>query len=136
MLFDEAVYMYVEDKQNGRKAVRPNTLEGYLSAIKCHLMPKWSGREIETITSEELQSWVDTFELPGAAKKAFGTYRQIHRWYLRRFKVRIYDETQSVELPNAIRRKPNALTAKLLRFIRQYGERYRVRCRCADVRHV
>ena len=112
MLFDQAVFEYVEDKQNGRKAVRPNTLEGYLSAIKCHLMPQWAGRELESITCEELQAWVDTFELVGAARKAFGTFRQIHRWWLRKYKVRIYDETQGVELPTAPRKKPNALTAK------------------------
>ncbi len=112
MLFDEMVYEYVQDKQFGRKPVRPNTLEGYLSAIKCHLMPKWSGREVESITADELQQWVDAFELPGAARKAFNTFRQIHRWYLRTYSVRIYDETQGVELPTAPRRKPNALTAK------------------------
>ena len=112
MLFEQAVYEYVNDKQFGRKAVRPNTLEGYLSAIKCHLMPQWSGRDLESITCEELQAWVDTFELVGAARKAFGTFRQIHRWYLRKYKVRIYDETQGVDLPTAPRKKPNALTAK------------------------
>lgn len=112
MLFEETVYEYVNEKQFGRKAVRPNTLEGYMSAIRCHLMPKWSGREIESITSDELQEWVDAFELAGAARKAFGTFRQIYRWHLRRHRVRIYDETQSVELPTAPRRKPRALTAK------------------------
>lgn len=112
MLFDQAVYEYVEDKQFGRKAVRPNTMEGYLSAIKCHLVPRWSGRELESITCEELQEWVDSFELVGAARKAFGTFRQIHRWYLRKYRVRIWDETQGVELPTAPRRKPNALSAK------------------------
>ena len=112
MQFNEAVYEYLNDKQNGRKPLRPNTLEGYMSAIKCHLMPKWSGREMESVTADELQAWVDSFERPGAAAKAFNTYRQIHRWYLKRYRVRIYDETQSVELPKLQRRKPSALTAK------------------------
>lgn len=112
MLFEQAVYEYVQDKSEGRKPVRPNTLEGYLSAIKCHLMPMWAGREMESITADELQAWVDNFELAGAARKAFGTFRQIHRWYLRTYRVRIYDETQGVELPTAPRKKPNALTAK------------------------
>lgn len=58
MLFDQAVYEYVEAKSEGRRKVRPNTLEGYLSAIKCHLMPMWSGREMESITADELQAWV------------------------------------------------------------------------------
>ena len=111
MLFEQAVYEYVEDKQFGRKPVRPNTMEGYLSAIKCHLMPKWAGREVESITSDELQEWVDSFELPGAAGKAFKTFRQVYRWYLRKYRVRVYDETQSVDVPTAPRRKPAALTA-------------------------
>ena len=112
MLFEQAVFEYVEDKQFGRKAVRPNTMEGYLSAIKCHLLPMWSGRDMENITADDLQAWVDAFELPGAAVKAFNTFRQIHRWYLRKYRVRIYDETQAVELPRKPRRKPRALTAK------------------------
>ena len=112
MLFDQAVYEYVEDKQNGRKPVRPNTLEGYLSAIKCHLMPKWQGRVIESITSSELQSWMDAFELPGAADKAWKTFRQVYRWYLKTYRVRIFDETTDVTPPTKPRRKPCALTAK------------------------
>ena len=112
MQFEQAVYEYVIDKTEGRKPVRPNTMEGYLSAIKCHLMPKWIGREIESIKSDEIQAWVDSFELPGAARKAAFTFRQIYRWYLRRYRVRVYDETQAVELPRTMRRKPNALTAK------------------------
>lgn len=112
MLFEQAAYEYINDKQFGRKSVRLNTLEGYVSAIKCHLLPKWLGTELEAITSDDLQAWVDAFELPGAAKKAFNTFRQIHRWYLRKYRVRIYDETQAVELPTKPRRKPCALTAK------------------------
>ena len=112
MLFDEVVYLYVEAKSEGRKPVRPNTLEGYLSAIRCHLIPKWSGREIESLTADELQAWVDSFERPGAASKAFKTLRQIVRWYIRAYRVRTIDPTQYVELPRHARRKPEALTAK------------------------
>jgi len=115
MLFEQAVYEYVEAKENGRKAVRPNTLEGYMSAIRCHLMPRWAGREMESITSDELQEWVDSFEKPGAARKAFNTFRQVHRWYLRAYRVRVYDETQGVELPSAPRRKPSALSVRQAR---------------------
>ena len=112
MLFDEAVFLYIEAKSEGRKPVRPNTLEGYLSAIRCHLMPKWSGREIESLTADELQAWVDGFERPGAASKAFKTLRQVIRWYIRAYRVRTIDPTQYVELPHVVRRKPEALTAK------------------------
>lgn len=112
MLFDQVVFEYINDKQFGRKAVRANTMEGYLSAIKCHLMPRWQNREIESITCEELQEWADGFVLAGAAAKAFKTFRQIYRWYLKKYKVRIWDETQGVELKKAPRREPTALSAQ------------------------
>lgn len=112
MLFEQAVYEYIDAKQFGRKPVRANTLEGYVSAIRCHLLPQWTSREIETITCDEIQAWVDSFERVGAAQKAFKTFRQLYRWFLRTYRVRIWDETQAVEVPTAPRRKPNALTAK------------------------
>lgn len=68
MLFSEAVTEYMGDKS---KRLRATTLEGYRSAIRCHLMPQWGAREIETITFEEVQDWVDGFTLPGAAEKAY-----------------------------------------------------------------
>lgn len=43
MLFSAAVTEYMEDKG---KRLRATTLEGYASAIRCHLMPQWGGREI------------------------------------------------------------------------------------------
>ena len=64
MLFEQAAYLYIEAKTEGRKPVRPNTLEGYLSAIKCHLMPRWCGVEIEAINVDQLQAWVDDFDKP------------------------------------------------------------------------
>lgn len=112
MQFETVTELYINAKISGRKPIRPNTLEGYLSAIRCHLMPRWEGRDMESITQDELQAWVDGFEKAGAARKAFGTFRQIHRWYLREHRVRIYDETQGVELPTKPRRRPNALTVK------------------------
>ena len=110
MKFDEVVYFYLKEKQFGRKAVRPNTLEGYVSAINHHLMPQFRGRDIESIKANELQSWVDSFVKSGSCRKAFYTFRQIYRWYLRAYHVRIYDETLDIELPRHIRRKPYALT--------------------------
>lgn len=101
MLFSEAVAEYMADK---RKRLRATTLEGYESAIRCHLLPAWGDREIESITFEEMQEWVDSFALPGAAEKAYKTFRQIYRWVLRRHQLRIWDVTQGVELP----KKPTA----------------------------
>ena len=94
MLFSEAAKMYMDDKQ---KRLRATTLEGYESALRCHALPAWGAREIEGITFEELQEWVDGFELPGAAEKAYKTFRQVYRWAIRRRQIRIWDATQGVE---------------------------------------
>lgn len=99
MLFSEAATEYMADK---RKRLRATTLEGYESALRCHVLPAWGDREVESITYEELQAWVDDFTLPGAAEKAFKTFRQVFRWALRRRQLRIWDVTQGIELP----RKP------------------------------
>lgn len=93
MLFETACELYMSDK--GRR-LRATTIEGYASAIRCHLLPAWGGREVESITHEELQEWVDGFELPGAADKAYKTFRQIYRWAIRRHQLRIWDVTQGV----------------------------------------
>lgn len=97
MLFSETATEYMADK---RKRLRATTLEGYESATRCHLLPRWGEREIETITFEQVQDWVDGFGLPGAAEKAYKTLRQVYRWVLRRHQLRIWDVTQGVELPN------------------------------------
>ena len=80
MLFSELAEMYLADKRDGRKAVRANTLEGYQSAITNHLLPRWGQAEVETISFEDVQSWVDSFHegrvatssLPRAGRLRFG----------------------------------------------------------------
>lgn len=64
MLFSDAAAEYMDDK---KKRLRATTLEGYRSAIRCHLMPQWSERDIETITFEQVQDWMDSFDMPGSA---------------------------------------------------------------------
>ena len=109
MLFDDAVEMYWADKS---KRLRGNTLEGYASAIRRHLMPAWSGRELESITHDEVQAWVDSIHTYGAAEKAYKTFRQVYRWTLRKAQLRIWDVTQGVELPSKpVVRRP-VLTAE------------------------
>ena len=112
MLFSTAAAGYMDDK---KKRLRATTIEGYASAIRCHLMPQWGKREIESISFGEVQDWVDSFDMPGAAEKAYKTFRQIYRWVLRRRQLRIWDVTQGVELPKkpAVRRP--TLTAERAR---------------------
>lgn len=116
MLFESACDMYITDR---RKRLRMNTIEGYESAIRCHLLPRWSGREIESISDTELQDWVDGFELPGAAEKAFKTFRQIFRWCIRKMKLKAWDATVAVELPcKKPRRRPVLTAAQEKRFLK------------------
>ena len=96
MLFDDAVRAYLDDKA---RRLRGNTIEGYVSALRCHVLPEFSGRELESITHEELQRWVDSIPTYGAAEKAYKTFRQVFRWSLRRWQLRVWDVTQGVELP-------------------------------------
>lgn len=116
MLFSEAVDIYWRDKSS---RLRGNTLEGYASAIRCHLMPAWAEREVETITHDEVQAWVDALPSYGAAQKAFKTFRQIYRWIVRQKQMRIWDVTQGVELPQApVVRRPTVTAAEERRTLR------------------
>ena len=97
MLFRDAAAEYMADK---RKRLRASTLEGYRSALELHVLPRWAGVELDAITPEDVQAWVDGFELAGAAEKAYKTLRQVIRWAIRRLGVRMYDPTAAgVELP-------------------------------------
>lgn len=109
MLFEEAAKRYMDDK---RKRLRACTLEGYASALRCHLHPRWDGVELEGIEPGDIQAWVDGFELAGAAAKAYKTLRQIIRWAIRKLKLRMYDPTMAgIELPRALPYRPAVMDA-------------------------
>lgn len=72
MLFEEAAKRYMDDK---RGRLRACTLAGYESALALHVLPRWGELELEAITPEGVQGWIDSFELPGAAEKAYKTLR-------------------------------------------------------------
>lgn len=87
---------YLEAK--GKKC-RMNTLDGYVSGLRCHVLPKWGTRELESIKRREVQEWVDSIPTPGAAQKALKCLRQVIRWAIRTYDLEIFDATQGVELP-------------------------------------
>ena len=55
MLVSAVCEMYLGDRE-GR--VRPNTMEGYRSAILCHVVPDLGDLEITDLTVRRLQEWV------------------------------------------------------------------------------
>ena len=88
-------------------------MEGYESAVRRHLLPRWSGTELEAIAPEDIQAWVDGFELAGAAEKAYKTLRQIIRWSIRKLRVRMWDPTTAeIELPRKRPYRPDVLTPR------------------------
>ena len=109
----EAASRYMDDK---RGRLRACTLAGYESALALHVLPRWGGQELETITPEGVQGWIYSFELPGAAEKAYKTLRQVIRWAIRRLGVRMYDPTAAgVELPHKPAHRPRTMEASQVR---------------------
>lgn len=110
MLFEDACARYLESK---RARLRATTMEGYESAVRRHLLPRWSGTDLEAIAPEDIQAWVDGFELAGAAEKAYKTLRQIIRWSIRKLRVRMWDPTTAeIELPRKRPYRPDVLTPR------------------------
>ena len=85
MLFSELAEMYLADKREGRKAVRANTLEGYVGAMRNHLLPRWGRAEVESISYEDVQAWVDSFPDGRGVEKAYKCLRQAIRWAITSF---------------------------------------------------
>ena len=109
MLFSEAAEKYIADKS---ARLRASTVEGYRSALDRHVLPRWGAAELGDIDPAGIQSWVNSFELPGAAEKAYKTLRQVIRWAIRRLGVRMYDPTAAgVELPRKAAHRPRVLDA-------------------------
>lgn len=72
---------YLPEKWARRRA---NTVEGYESALRCHVLPRWGAYKIGEIDRDDLQAWVDCFDKPGAGWKAYKTLRQVIRWAIRK----------------------------------------------------
>ena len=111
MLFSELCELYLADKREGRKAVRLNTFEGYVSAIRTHLLPRWGQEEVESIRYEDVQAWVDSFPDGRGAEKAYKTLRQCIRWAIGKRLVVMADPTMGVEVAKPRRRHARTLRA-------------------------
>lgn len=106
MKLSEIAAEYLAEKRQRR---RLTTVAGYESALRCHVLPRFGACRIDEIEHEEIQAWVDAFDLPGAAEKAYKTLRQVIRWAVRKHRLRIWDPTQGVELPRKPAYRPRAL---------------------------
>lgn len=96
---------------------RQNTLDGYISAIRCHVLPKWGERELTDIRRKEVQEWVDSIPTAGAATKALKMLQQVFRWAIKTFELEIFDPTQGVELPARPIYRREVMTAKEIAYM-------------------
>lgn len=115
MLIKDAAESYMSDRA---KRLRESTLEGYRSSLATHVLPYWGNVQIEEITPEDVQDWVDTCfpGIPGGAEKAFKTLRQVVRYAIRKLGVRCWDPTTAgIELPKKTRYRAKTLDASGVR---------------------
>ena len=91
---------------------RQNTLDGYISALRCHVLPKCGGRDLTDIRRKEVQEWVDSIPTAGAATKALKMLQQVYRWAIREYELEVFDPTQGVELPQRPIYRREVMSAK------------------------
>lgn len=108
MNINEISVAYLAEKEQRRRA---STVDGYRSSINLYILPTFGNQEIETIEPEAIQAWVDEFKKPGAAEKAFKCLRQLFNWAIRKYRLRIWNPTQGIELPSKPIYRPKTITA-------------------------
>lgn len=109
MNIEQIAALYIAEKRNTRRA---NTCDGYESALRRHVLPRWGSLRIDEVEPAAIQDWVDGFAQAGAAEKAYKTLRQVIRWAIRKLGVRAWDPTTAgVELPRMRRNAPRTLDA-------------------------
>ena len=108
MNINEISVAYLEEKKQRRRA---STVDGYRSSINLYILPTFGNCEIEAIEPETIQAWVDGFTKAGAAEKAFKCLRQLFNWAIRKYRLRIWNPTQGIELPSKPIYRPKTITA-------------------------
>ena len=69
----EITAVYIAEK---RRVRRESTVEGYESALRLHVLPRWGACGIDEIDPDDLQAWVLGFDQP------------VHRLGINRLRIR------------------------------------------------
>lgn len=107
--------LYLPEK---RKRREPDTVYGYESSIRLHVLPRWEGRTIGEIAQDAVQDWVDELAKTagiGGAWKAFKCLRQVIRWAIRKWSLYVADPTQGIECPKRPAYRPETLSVRRLK---------------------
>lgn len=112
-----------------RKRRRANTVEGYESSLRLHVLPRWGRCSIAQLDRNAIQDWVDELAGecgPGGAWKAYKCLRQVVRWAIREWSLLVIDVTVGVERPRCPAYRPQTLSPKQLnaRLRGMWGHKY------------
>lgn len=90
---------YLPEKARRR---RPNTVYGYTSSIRLHVLPRWGACALGSVTHDEVQDWADELSRTkagaGGAEKAYKCLRQVIRWAMDKWGVLMVDPTRTRRL--------------------------------------
>lgn len=101
-----------------RQRRRTNTVDGYESSIRLHVLPRWEGLSIPEIGPDDVQAWVDELAEKigaGGAWKAYKCLRQVVRWAMDKWGLFVADPTRGIEQPRKPAYKPETLTHRRLK---------------------
>ena len=62
-----------------KQSVRSNTYQGYICSYRKYVKPRFGNTNLEDITTLDVQSWINSFDKPGCARRSYATLRQILR---------------------------------------------------------
>lgn len=110
-----AIGHYLPEKRRRRK---PNTVYGYESSIRLHVLPRWGDVALGEVTHDAVQEWVDGMcpsAGPGGTEKAYKCLRQVIRWAMDRWGVLMVDPTRKIEFERRRAYRPAILTQRRLK---------------------
>lgn len=95
--------------------LRECTRVGYESAYRCHIQSKWGGVDMESITASDIEEWLGSFKLAGAARKAWAVLQAILRLAYRRGVTDNDVTRREIRLPHLRHYEPQVLSAPEVR---------------------
>ena len=95
--------------------LRECTRVGYLSALRVHILPRWENVDMESITVTGIESWLGSFDKPGAARKAYAVFRAILRLAFKRGLTDNDVTRREIRLPRLRHYEPQVLSASEVR---------------------
>lgn len=95
--------------------LRECTRVGYESAYRCHIQPKWADVDMESITANDIEEWLGSFNQAGAARKAWAVQRAILRLAYRKGVTDNDVTRREIRLPHLRRYEPRVLDARQVR---------------------